>query len=92
MNVLNRWYSRDFVLERQISYFPIFITTLGGHGRVGRPGCDTFEPEGQVSFGGQIITHLRYTDNTTLITRTSEELYWNTHEKGKAASEQFRLW
>ena len=28
--------------------------------------------EGQVSVGGQIITNLRYTNDTTLVARTSE--------------------
>ena len=32
------------------------------------------KPDVQVSVGGQIITNLRYTNDTTLVARTSEEL------------------
>ena len=48
------------------------------------------KPEGQVLVGGQIITNLRYTNDTTLVARTSEELL-ELMKRVKAASEQFRL-
>ena len=47
------------------------------------------KPEGHVSVGGQIITNLRYTNDTTLVTRTSEELL-ELMKRVKAASEQFK--
>ena len=47
------------------------------------------KPEGQVSVGGQIITNLRYTNNTTLVARTSEELL-ELMKRVKAVSEQFK--
>ena len=47
------------------------------------------KPEGQVSVGGQIITNLRYTNDTTLVARTSEELL-ELMKRVKAASEQFK--
>ena len=47
------------------------------------------KPEGQVSVGGQIITNLRYTNDTILVARTSEELL-ELMKRVKAASEQFK--
>ena len=47
------------------------------------------KPEGQVSVGGQIITNLRYTNDTTLVARTSEELL-EFMKRVKAVSEQFK--
>ena len=47
------------------------------------------KPEGQVSVGGQIITNLRCTNDTTLVARTSEELL-ELMKRVKAASEQFK--
>ena len=47
------------------------------------------KPEGQVSVGGQIITNLRYTNDTTLVVRTSEELL-ELVKRVEAASEQFK--
>ena len=47
------------------------------------------KPGGQVSVGGQIITKLRYTNDTTLVARTSEELL-ELMKRVKAASEQFK--
>ena len=47
------------------------------------------KPEGQVSVGRQIITNLRYTNDTTLVARTSEELL-ELMKRVKAVSEQFK--
>ena len=49
------------------------------------------KPKGQVSVGRQTVTNLRYTDDTTLIAKTSEEVL-EIMKRVKAASEQFRLY
>ena len=47
------------------------------------------KPEGKVLVGGQIITNQRYTNDTTLVARTSEELL-ELMKRVKAVSEQFK--
>ena len=47
------------------------------------------KPEGKVSVGGQIITNLRYTNDTTLVERTSEDLL-ELMKRVKAVSEQVK--